>query len=158
MKYIFLVIMLLMFKFNYAQQIQKPVSWTIEYRALPDMAGELIFKAKIDPKWHIYSQRLTDAGPIPTSFTITPLKDVFELSGSVEEGNAHEEFVAAFDAKLYVFEGEAIFTQKIIRKTKTPFTIKTSLEYMTCNDSQCLPPTTVDLEVAVPAIVLKSKL
>jgi hypothetical protein len=152
------IFLILLSQILFSQNKLNPVSWTATYKDLSSMEGEITFTAKIDPKWHIYSQRATDAGPIPTSFTITPKVEQFELIGKVEEGNAHEEFVAAFDAKLYVFEGEAIFVQKIKRKIKSEFYITANLEFMTCNDSQCLPPSIVELLIKVPAIVLKSKL
>ena len=143
--------LLLFFTITVSSQTQlTPVTWTATYLDKSNNEGEITFKAKIDPKWHIYSQRPTDAGPIPTSFSITPNAN-FELIGKVEETNAHEEFVAAFDAKVFVFETEAVFKQKIKRKNKTGFVVKLSLEYMTCNDKQCLPPKTIELTVTVPA-------
>ena len=135
---------------SFSQNQLNPVSWTITYVDKPNNEGEIIFKAKIDKNWHIYSQRPTDAGPIPTSFSVTPNANM-ALTGKVEEANAHEEYVKAFEAKVYVFEGEAVFTQNIKRKSKSSFTIATSLEYMTCNDMQCLPPKTIELTVTVPA-------
>lgn len=143
---LFLVINLVVF----AQAPLSPVSWSVSYSDLPNNEGEITFKAKIDPKWHIYSQRPTDAGPIPTSFNITAGAG-FELTGKVQENDAHEEFVAAFDAKVFIFEKEAVFKQKIKRKSTAGFKISASVEYMTCNDRQCLPPKTVDLGVDVPA-------
>lgn len=134
---------------GFSQAPLSPVSWTASYTDLPNNEGIITFKAKIDPKWHIYSQRPTDAGPIPTSFSITPNAN-FELIGKVVETDAHEEFVAAFDAKVFVFEKEAVFKQKIKRKGTAGFTIATSLEYMTCNDRQCLPPKTIELLITVP--------
>ncbi len=149
--YKYILPLLLFFQLSVSSQTQlNPVSWTVSYTDLPNNEGEIVFKAKIDPKWHIYSQRPTDAGPIPTSFTITPNANI-ALVGKVEETNAHEEFVKAFEAKVFVFEKEAVFTQKIKRNSKTGFNISTSLEFMSCNDMQCLPPKTIGLMVTVPA-------
>jgi DsbC/DsbD-like thiol-disulfide interchange protein len=144
MKIILLSFFLSISAFAFSQNQLTPVSWSVSYVDLPNNEGEIIFTAKIDPKWHIYSQRPTDAGPIPTSFSITPNAN-FELIGKVVETDAHEEFVAAFDAKVFVFEKEAVFKQKIKRKVKAGFTIPATVEYMTCNDRQCLPPKTVDV-------------
>lgn len=133
----------------FSQAPLSPVSWTVSYTDLPNNEGMITFKAKIEPKWHIYSQRPTDAGPIPTSFSITPSAN-FELVGKVVEADAHEEFVAAFDAKVFVFEKEAVFTQKIKRKSNLRFLIPATVEYMTCNDRQCLPPKIVDVAIQLP--------
>lgn len=150
MRHLFLSLFLVLSLVVFSQAQLSPVSWSVSYADLPNNEGELTFKAKIDPKWHIYSQRPTDAGPIPTSFSITPNAG-FELIGKVQEADAHEEFVAAFDAKVFIFEKEALFKQKIKRKSTAGSTISASVEYMTCNDRQCLPPKTVDLSTTVPA-------
>ncbi len=150
MRHLFLSLFLALNLVVFSQAPLTPVSWSVSYTDLPNNEGEIIFKAKIDPKWHIYSQRPTDAGPIPTSFSITPAPG-FELLGKVQENDAHEEFVAAFDAKVFIFEKEAVFRQKIKRKSTAWSKINASVEYMTCNDRQCLPPKTVDLSVDVPA-------
>lgn len=150
MRHLFLSFFLVLNLVVFAQAPLSPVSWSVSYSDLPNNEGEITFKAKIDPKWHIYSQRPTDAGPIPTSFSITPGTG-FELVGNVQENDAHEEFVAAFDAKVFIFEKEAVFKQKIKRKSTAGSKLNASVEYMTCNDRQCLPPKTVDLSVDVPA-------
>lgn len=149
MKFIVSVIILFTSLLGFSQQTAlNPITWKAIYSPLNSTEGEIIITATISDNWHIYSQRPTDAGPIPTSFTITPNTN-FILVGKVEETNAHEEFVKAFDAKVFVFEKEAVFTQKIKRKTNKDFFIDLSLEYMTCNDMQCLPPKTIQLSVNI---------
>ncbi len=125
-------------------QPQNPVNWQTTYSALSDTEGEVIVTGTIEKGWHTYSIRPTEAGPIPTSFTFTPTKD-YELVGAIKESDAHEEFVPAFDAKIFVFTGKAEFRQKIRRKSKAVATIPITVEYMTCNDMMCLPPKTVKL-------------
>ena len=150
MKNLFLFLLSIVTFGGFAQTPLKPVTWNATYVSTSASEGEIQFTATIDKKWHIYSQRPTDAGPIPTSFTVSPNAD-FELVGKVEEGEAHEEFVAAFDAKVFVFSEKAVFKQKIKLKNQKGTTIKSTLEFMTCNDVQCLPPTMIDFSVLVPA-------
>jgi len=151
MKTVFFIVFSLFAILSYSQTPPlKPVIWEVTYVANNNSEGEIHFTATIEKKWHIYSQRPTDVGPIPTSFTIAPSPD-FELVGAVEEEDTHEEFVAAFDAKVFVFSTKAVFKQKIKLKNQKGFTIKAGLEFMTCNDVQCLPPTTLDFSVLVPA-------
>lgn len=126
-------------------QNQNPIKWNVVYKSVSATDGEIIINATIDNAWHTYSQRPTDAGPIPTSFKYTPSKD-FDLEGKTEESNAHEEYVKAFEAKVYVFTGKAEFKQKVkVKKKGTIIAFK--VEYMCCNDAMCLPPKTVDLSV-----------
>lgn len=131
-----------------AGQQQEPVSWSAEFRPINDKEGEILVKGTIQKGWHTYSQRETDAGPIPTSVTFAPSAN-YELKGKTEETGAKEEFDKAFDAKLYVFHDKAVFSQKISIKADRPFSIPLSVEYMSCNDMMCLPPKTVNLQVQV---------
>ena len=135
-----------------------PVIWNATYADKGNNEGEITFTATIAENWHIYSQRPTTDGPIPTSFTITSNETNFNVLGKVEEQDAHEEYVKAFEAKVFVFENQAIFKQKIKRKNSKAFTVNTYLEFMTCNDIQCLPPKTIEITVSVPAVILRSKL
>ena len=87
---------------SFSQNVLKPVTWAVSYVEKSATEAEIVFKATIEKKWHIYSQRPTDVGPIPSSFTVSPNAGL-ELVGNTEEMEAHEEFVAAFDAKVFVF-------------------------------------------------------
>lgn len=156
MKTLFLSFFLTLNLVGFSQIPLNPVTWKATYIELPNNEGGITFTAIIEKKWHIYSQRLTDAGPIPTSFSVTPSKD-YTVLGKVQEENAHEEYVKAFEAKVFVFEHQAIFKQKIKRTNKKAFIIKATLEFMTCNDSQCLPPKTVAFDIAIPEHIITTK-
>ena len=149
MKNLFLILLSLFTVNGFAQTPLKPVTWNVVYVPTSATEGEIQYTATIEKKWHIYSQRPTDVGPIPTSFSVTTSAD-FDLVGKAEEGEAHEEYVAAFEAKVFVFSEKAVFKQKIKLKNQKSFTIKTSLEFMTCNDIQCLPPTILEFTVLLP--------
>jgi thiol:disulfide interchange protein DsbD len=140
-----LILSFLLFSVFMLQAQQNPVSWFATYKKISASEGEITITAAIEKGWHTYSQRPTDAGPIPTSFKYNDLKQ-FTLIGKTEESDAHEEFVKAFDAKIFVFNGKATFTQKVKMLAKNPI-IKINVEYMCCNDNMCLPPKTVELNV-----------
>lgn len=131
-----------------AQMALKPVSWKATYVDLKNGEAEIIYTATIEPKWHVYSQTINGEGPIPTSFSVVASKD-FKLVEKVKESGSHEIYDKSFDIKLNVFDNKAVFTQKIKRVNKKSFKIKTNIEFMVCNDVQCLPPTTVELEVTI---------
>ncbi|MBX3164906.1 MAG: sugar transporter [Bacteroidetes bacterium] len=127
---------------------QNPVTWSSTYKSVSASEGEIIISANIEKGWHTYSQRETDAGPIPTSFSF-PASNNYELIGKTEETDAHEEFVKAFEATIFVFTDKAEFKQKIKLKGKAGFNISFQVGYMTCNDMMCLPPNTVELSIKV---------
>lgn len=145
-KLIAVIIALFALNSNLWAQVQNPVTWTAAYKSISENEGEITITAIIEKGWHTYSQRPTEAGPIPTSFTIVTSAQ-YELLGKTEETGAHEEFVPAFDAKIFVFTGQAEFKQKVKLKSKPGFSIAIKIEYMCCNDMMCLPPKTVDLSV-----------
>ena len=149
MKNLFVLLFSFFVMQSFSQNALKPVAWNVTYVEKSATEGEIVFTATIEKKWHIYSQRPTDVGPIPTSFTVTPNASI-ELVGKTEEMEAHEEFVAAFDAKVFVFSGEAVFKQKVKRKNSKASQVNTSLEFMTCNDVQCLPPSTLNFTITIP--------
>lgn len=148
MKKFLLFTFVLFLSLSSLSQTGDPVNWKVSYTSISATEGELIIHATIDKNWHIYSQRPTDAGPIPTSFSFSPSKQ-YSLLGKTEENNAHEEFDKAFDAKIFVFNDKAEFKQKIKLNSKASFSIPFKVEFMCCNDMMCLPPKTIELSVKV---------
>lgn len=130
-----------------AQVIVNAVKWNYSVNRINDEEAELIFKADIGAGWHLYSQFLPEAEtrPVPTSFNFTSSKE-YERVGKVKESKTIKKYEDAFEMELQYFEKSATFTQKIKVKSKDPFTIKGTLEFMVCNDQQCLPPEEKDFE------------
>ena len=149
MKKIIVVLLAALFGMSAKSQVANPVVWSATYKAISSTEGEIIIQAKIEKGWHTYSQRPTEAGPIPTNIAFVAAPSLFELIGKTNETDAHEEFVKAFDAKIFVFTDKAEFRQKIKLKGKGGFNVTVKVEYMTCNDMMCLPPKTIDLSVKI---------
>jgi len=126
-------------------QVLNPVKWSFSKKELGNEAYELLFKARMDQGWHLYSQDIPEGGPVKTSFSIVKSPH-FELINAVSEPKPEEEYDPNFEMKLKYFSHEAIFRQKIKRLSGEPFTIKGSLEFMCCNDEQCLPPNEVGFQ------------
>ncbi|NOZ47961.1 MAG: DUF255 domain-containing protein [Chlorobi bacterium] len=130
--------------FTINAQVLKPVKWQFSTEKINKNEYNLIFKATIDNKWHLYSQDVPPGGPIPTSFTINN-SDKFEKIGEVEEyPTPIEEFDPTFEMVIKYFANEATFKQKIKTKTDKPYVINGVLEFMCCDDERCLPPEEVD--------------
>lgn len=118
-------------------QILNPVKWDYTTQKINDSTYALNMRASIDNGWHVYSQNAGD-GPIPTSFTFDNNPQV-KLIGNVEEkGQEVKTFDKVFNSQLRYYENEVDFVQKVIVKGNT--TLKGTLEYMVCNDVNCLPP------------------
>jgi thiol:disulfide interchange protein len=137
-------------------QILKPVKWSFNIKRVNDCDAELIFKAKIDKGFHVYSQFLDrDDGPVATSFNFDKSVD-YILIGKVTEGAPMEEYDPNFEMKLKFFTNEATFKQKIKINNKKAFSIKGYLNFMVCDESKCLPPEDVDFDFKVDAATGKT--
>ena len=129
-------------------QIFDPVHWSFSSEYLGNNEYNVIFKADIDAGWHVYSQNIADGGPIPTAFYFSEATD-YVREGIVEESPAITLMDPVFDMELRFFEKEAIFTQKVRVLGKEPVSVKGELEFMVCNDGQCLPPTPVEFDITL---------
>jgi thiol:disulfide interchange protein DsbD len=130
-----------------AAQVLKPVKWTFSTKQISAAEVQLIFTATIDRTWHLYSQDVPPPpdGPVPTSFFFEKSAD-FKTIGKVKEPKAIEEYDNQFQAVLKYFANKAVFTQNISVLSAKDFKIIGYLEFMCCDDKQCLAPETVDFE------------
>lgn len=136
---------------NAGAQILTPVKWSFSYEPINNTDGYLVLSANIDKGWHMYSQYIGDEGPVPTSFRFTPSKE-YELKGKVKEvSKAITQFDDAFGVELTYFEKKAVFKQQIKLKSILAFNVKGDLEFMVCDDKQCLPPETIEFAIDVKA-------
>jgi thiol:disulfide interchange protein len=130
-------------------QILDPVHWSFKVDQKQPGEATLLLTAKIDKNWHLYSQDIPPDGPIPTSFRFDK-SPAYELVGKVTESKAIEEKDPMFPGILVkYFADEAVFKQKIKVLSQKDFTVKGVLEFMCCDNKQCLPPTEVEYEFAV---------
>lgn len=128
-------------------QILKPVKWSFSVNRLNDCDAELVFKAKIDEGFHLYSQFLgKDPVTIPTTFTIEKNSN-YELIGSVSESKPIEKYEPVMEATLKFFEKEALFKQKIKILNPKAFSIKGLIYFISCNDVTCIPPQDLEFEI-----------
>lgn len=150
MKRCLLILSLLPFFFT-AKAQQDPVSWEfiVEKGDQPN-AFTFLLKAKPEPGWFIYSQHLDpDAGPIPTSVHFNP-SDNLIIEGHVQEsGNKKEGYDELFGTQIAKFSGLTVFSQSI-RLNGDKGMLSGYVEYMTCNDEQCLPPRQVSFSALFP--------
>lgn len=129
-------------------QIYEPVQWSFSTESLGNDEYKVIMKADIEAGWHVYSQNIADGGPIPTTFYFAESAD-YERIGEVVESDAIVLHDPVFDMELRFFEKEATFTQKVKVPGGTPVVFKCEIEYMVCNDGQCLPPTVEEVEITI---------
>lgn len=125
-------------------QIFNPVKWSTSVEKISDAEYKLISKASIEEGWHLYSQGVPEDGPIPTTFTYDDSNENFKIIGNTKESEGHTVQDAVFEMEITYFEKEAIFEQTI-EILKDTATLHGFVEFMACNDTNCTPPTEVDL-------------
>lgn len=131
-------------------QILDPVKWSTSVKKVSETEYDLISKASIDNKWHLYSQEVPEDGPLPTVFTFEE-NSAYKSIGKVKESKGVTEHDPVFDMVITFFSNTATFTKRIALTGNEGTTIKAEVEFMVCDDTRCLPPHYVDLEFKIPA-------
>lgn len=128
-------------------QMKNPVKWDFSATKKSDKLYEVTATAVIDGNWHIYSQTTPKGGPVPTKFTFKA-NPLIILSGSPEEKgqlkNVHD---PVFGVDVKYFGNKVVFVQPVQLRSKVKTQLSGVVEYMVCDDSQCLPPKKVPFEI-----------
>lgn len=140
MKKFILGIILSIFSFGILTAQDNPVHWSFSSKKISDCEYDLIFKAKIDEPWHLYSlNKAGDEGPNPTVFTFKKNSD-YELIGKVKQGKPLKEFDKVFEMNVEYYKHEATFTQRIKLLTDKKIKITGKYEYQSCTEEKCIFP------------------
>ena len=126
-------------------QMMDPVHFSSELKMLGGDQAEIIFSGTIDDGWHVYSTDLGNDGPIQATFNKVKMEGAETVGKLMPRGNEVKQFDKMFNMELRFFEKKATFVQKI-RFTKPEYDIDCFLEYGTCSDEMCLPPSEVSLK------------
>ncbi|WP_420573824.1 protein-disulfide reductase DsbD family protein [Kordia sp.] len=131
---------------NEQPKVFDPVQWSGSVNKISDDEYELVMKASVEDKWHLYSQRsYGDDGPFPTEFTFLEVGKGYDTIGKVGESETKEVFDKVFQKKISFYEGEAIFKQRIKSKDAAIKKIMAEVLFMVCDDEKCLPPTVKEI-------------
>ncbi len=152
---LFLTAILAVISFGlYAQE--NPVMWSSKVVNVGENIYEIQFKASIEGDWHIYDLGPYNDGPISTTVEL-------QGSGFKKIGNpylltkAHKKFDEAFGMEIGTCEDGTIVAQKVEVTTDKPLTVDALIEWQTCNDGSCLPPTEQEMKINLPAGVIAAK-
>ena len=131
--------LLLLITFSAANAQTKPVVvWNASAEQVVDGLYRITVEATIDEGWHIYSLEPSEF-IIPTSFTFSCSEGAQLKDGLKQLQEPKKVYDEIYQAELGYFENKAVFTQDI-ELTAPGATVEMFLEYMACNDMNCLPP------------------
>lgn len=131
-------------------QIYEPVKWSHELKITGKTTGEIIHKAKIDDKWHLYGLKLPSGGPRPTRFTYETFEGAQKSGEVFSTSKLLEVYDKNFSMNLGWYAKEAVFIQKITFTDASKIRIEGYVEYMVCDDERCLPPTEDEFSLGAP--------
>ena len=124
-------------------QIQDPVVFEVSFNKISDTEAEIVFDGQIDAGWHVYSTDLGDGGPISATFHVDNISGAKVEKNLFPQGKEISAYDRMFDMQVRYFENNAKFVQKLVLEGG-PYQIDGYLEYGSCNDENCLPPTQVE--------------
>jgi hypothetical protein len=130
-------------------QSSKQVSWVYSAKKVADKTYEIHMTATIGGDYHLYAQDAGGDGPIPTTFNFTK-SPLFALDGGIKEkGQIVKKFESAWNHNVNYYEKTVDFVQVVKLKSNVKTTLAGKVEFMVCNDKECLPPADVDIKVNI---------
>ncbi len=117
------------------------VKWTQSIKKIGDKKYEVRLIAAIQPGFHLYSQdQSSDAIALPA--TVTFIKNpLVTLTGKTkEEGKLYDQFDKATNSRSRFYSNKVEFVQVVTVRSNIKTSISGEVQYMVCDDKQCLPP------------------
>ena len=122
----------------FAQGEDEPVEWSTTVERISDTEAVLHFTAAIKEKWHLYSLKEFEDGPLPTEFTYVYDSLRIKLKGEMQSDPPKIEFDQIFEIDLPFFEKEAKFSQHLILLDTNVDEIRGEINYQACDDRVCI--------------------
>jgi len=138
MKKVFLSLFILMMALTTMGQVVDPVEWTYQVEKGENQTATLVFKADIEPNWHLYSQNFEAGGPIRTNFHFDETSHYQLVGETLEHPEPDEEYDETFGMDVKWFSDQATFRQEIKLQTQKAFKISGSIEYQVCQEDKCV--------------------
>lgn len=149
MKKIYFLFSLVLLAAAVNAQSAKQVQWAYTAKKIADKTYEVHMTATIGANYHMYAQNAGVEGPLPTTFKFTKnplavydgkLKEVGKLIKKKEE---------VWNGTVQFYENSVDFVMLVKLKGDIKTSLAGTVEFMVCNDSQCLPPSKTDIKVNI---------
>ncbi len=133
--------LLCLFQLGFAQ-IHEPVKWKFSMENVEKGVVDIIATATVETGWKTYGTSIPEGGPVKTSFGV--LTEGAEMVGSVVELTPSKAgFDEIFEMDINYFKGEIKLKQRF-KLPENEEVISGYIEFMACDNKQCLPPTEVE--------------
>ena len=130
-------------------QSSKQVQWSYTAKKIAEKTYEVHLTATITGDYHLYAQDVGGEGPVATTFTFTK-NPLTNFDGKVKEnGKAIKKFESAWNHDVKYYEKTVDFVQVVKLKGNAKTSLAGKVEFMVCNEKQCLPPSEVEINVNI---------
>lgn len=144
-KQIFITMLLAVIAIAASAQMQDPVHFSVSQKKVAPDEIEVTFSGKIDAGWHVYSTALPADGPISATITTEKNEGAAPKGSLGHRGKEINQYDNMFGMNLRFFENSVTLYQRYKLTGKT-YHVKGYLEYGSCNDEMCMPPTQVEFD------------
>src|SRR5450432_1670601 len=149
MKKFYLALLFLAIAGAVSAQSAKQVQWAYTAKKIADKVYEVHMTAAIGSDYHLYAQNPGVYGPLPTTFKFTT-NPVAATAGKVKEvGKLVKRYEPAWPGTVNYYEKTVDFIQVVKLKGNIKTNLAGTVEFMVCNESQCLPPSTIEFKVNI---------
>ena len=136
-----LLVALFLFSTTVFSQIFEPVKWNFELKKTSATTADIQINATIDDGWHVYGLNIPKDGPRATSIVFDKIENAQKVGELLAPSKLEKQFDANFNMELNWYSETAMFVQKIKFTDAQKVKVKGQVEFMACNDKNCLPPT-----------------
>lgn len=134
------VAFLLLSALAFAQSGTK-VKWDYVVKKTGEKKYEVRMIATIQPGWHLYSQTQSeDAIALPTKIIFAKNPLITAAGVPKEVGKLTDAFDKATQSRSRFYANKVEFVQVVTLKGNVKTSVAGEVEFMVCDDKQCLPP------------------
>jgi hypothetical protein len=149
MKKVYTLFLFLVVAGTVSAQSLKQVQWVYTAKKIADKTYEVHMTATIGANYHMYAQNVGVDGPVPTTFVFTK-NPLTSLNGKPKEmGKVIKKKEEVWGGNVNYYEKNVDFIQVVKLKGNIKTSLAGNVEFMVCNDVQCLPPSKIDFSVNV---------
>jgi Disulphide bond corrector protein DsbC len=149
MKQLYILFSLLIAAEMMQAQSSKQVEWTYTAKKLADKTYEVHINAAIGNNYHLYAQNVGVDGPVPTTFSFVKNPLVIFDGKTKEIGKVVKKYEPAWPGTVNYYEKTVDFVQVVKLKGDIKTSLAGNVEFMVCNDKQCLPPSKTEFSVKI---------
>jgi len=133
--------------------VSQPIKWSskvshVEGNIYEVQAIGIFDEGKSD--WHIYDLGPYEDGPNPTALIVELPSDAKLVGKNYIKTKVTKIFDQMFGMEIGICEDKVIVAQKVEVTSKDSTAILATIEWMTCDNGTCLPPTEKDFKINLP--------